>query len=69
MQNPTPRKGAQRIRDIPAEVLVALNDGAIESVNLVEWLASGANTSKPSKPRRNQRCRCSNRFAPKTGGS
>ncbi len=33
------RKGAQRISDIPPDVLQALNEGRIESVNLVEWLA------------------------------
>ena len=33
------RKGARRIQDIPSEVLALLNTGAIETVNLTEWLA------------------------------
>lgn len=33
------RKGAQRISEIPPDILDALNAGKIESVNLVEWLA------------------------------
>ena len=33
------RKGASRRSDIPQEVLQALNQGQIETVNLVEWLA------------------------------
>ena len=33
------RIGAQRIADIPPDVLAALNRGELESVNLVEGLA------------------------------
>ena len=33
------RKGARSIREIPAEVLLQLNSGEIETVNLMEWLA------------------------------
>lgn len=33
------RKGARKIQDIPQEVLNLLNTGAIETVNLTEWLA------------------------------
>ena len=33
------RKGARKILDIPDEVLVLLNKGKIETVNLTEWLA------------------------------
>jgi hypothetical protein len=33
------RKGAPRIADIPAQVLQALNAGAVPTVNLVEFLA------------------------------
>lgn len=33
------RKGAKSIKDIPSEILVLLNTGQIESVNLTEWLA------------------------------
>ncbi|NER52216.1 MAG: DNA alkylation repair protein [Symploca sp. SIO1A3] len=33
------RKGASRRSEIPNEVLLALNQGKIETVNLVEWLA------------------------------
>lgn len=35
----TKRKGAKSIKDIPENVLNLLNAGAIETVNLVEWLA------------------------------
>ncbi len=34
-----PRKGARSIKEIPAEVLMALELGQIETANLVEWLA------------------------------
>ena len=33
------RKGAQKAVDIPSEVLLLLNTGTIETVNLTEWLA------------------------------
>lgn len=33
------RKGARKVQDIPKEILKLLNEGKIESVNLVEWLA------------------------------
>lgn len=33
------RKGARSIKEIPADVLEALNTGVLPSVNLVEWLA------------------------------
>ncbi|MEL6484885.1 MAG: DNA alkylation repair protein, partial [Bacteroidota bacterium] len=33
------RKGARKVQDIPKEVLDYLNEGAIETVNLTEWLA------------------------------
>lgn len=35
----TKRKGAQRRSEIPPDVLVGLNRGRLEAVNLVEWLA------------------------------
>lgn len=35
----TNRKGARKVADIPKEVLVLLNKGKIETVNLMEWLA------------------------------
>jgi 3-methyladenine DNA glycosylase AlkC len=35
----TPRKGARSIKDIPATILAQLNNGEIQSANLVEWLA------------------------------
>jgi 3-methyladenine DNA glycosylase AlkC len=33
------RKGSKSIKDIPANILTLLNNGQIESANLVEWLA------------------------------
>jgi 3-methyladenine DNA glycosylase AlkC len=39
IENLKSRKGAARISEVTDEVLVALNQGKIETVNLVEWLA------------------------------
>lgn len=33
------RKGARKVNDVPANILVLLNSGQIQSVNLTEWLA------------------------------
>lgn len=33
------RKGARKVQDVPKEVLKYLNEGALETVNLTEWLA------------------------------
>jgi 3-methyladenine DNA glycosylase AlkC len=33
------RKGARSTKEIPANILIQLNNGEIETVNLVEWLA------------------------------
>jgi 3-methyladenine DNA glycosylase AlkC len=35
----TKRKGARSIKEIPKEILTQLNNGEIETANLVEWLA------------------------------
>lgn len=37
--NEIKRKGARSIKDISAEILAKLNNGEIETANLVEWLA------------------------------
>lgn len=37
--NEIKRKGARSKKDIPQEILLQLNNGEIESANLVEWLA------------------------------
>jgi 3-methyladenine DNA glycosylase AlkC len=39
MTTQTKRKGARSTKDIPKEVLQQLNNGEIETANLVEWLA------------------------------
>jgi 3-methyladenine DNA glycosylase AlkC len=36
---PEKRKGARSIKDIPFNILAQLNNGEIETVNLMEWLA------------------------------
>ena len=35
----TKRKGSRSTKDIPKDILIQLNNGEIESANLVEWLA------------------------------
>jgi hypothetical protein len=51
----TKRKGARSIKDIPATILQQLNNGEIETANLVEWLAINQTTLLQNILKQNKR--------------
>jgi 3-methyladenine DNA glycosylase AlkC len=51
----TKRKGSRSIKDIPANILQQLNNGEIETANLVEWLAINQTTLLQSILKQNKR--------------